>query len=329
MSGMKASTIKRLLKDRIDDWLKTVDDENVLKLIKRDVLVSGGCIASAFAGDKINDYDYYFRTRETALAVAHYYVKRFNALNPPYSREGIQYEPHIREMEVVNCKGVSENRIIIYMKSAGVAGEGQQEYQYYEMRGEAEQEAFFESLGSEKIASAVSEDPMEAGEALVQVVRAKEKYRPIFLSENAITLNDKVQLVVRFYGEASELHENYDYAHAMCWFDYAKYELHAPAEALEAILTKTLIYKGSLYPIASIFRLRKFIERGWRITAGQLLKIIFQISKLNLEDRHTLREQLIGVDQAYMTQLLSAISENKSQRLDSVYIAKLIDEIFE
>nr|MCU0343906.1 T9SS type A sorting domain-containing protein [Ignavibacterium sp.] len=46
-----------------------------------------------------------------------------------------------------------------------------------------------------------------------------KKYRPVFISENAITLSDKVQLVIRFYGTPAEIHDNYDYAHCMCYFD--------------------------------------------------------------------------------------------------------------
>ncbi len=116
----------------------------------------------------------------------------------------------------------------------------------------------------------------------------------------------------------------------MCYYDYGSGELVLHPEALEAILSKTLIYKGSLYPIASVFRVRKFIQRGWRITAGQLLKIIWQINEIDLKDPKVLREQLLGVDQAYMHQLLRALETKESnQKIDATYIAKLVDEIFE
>jgi hypothetical protein len=274
-------------------------------------------------GEKINDYDYYFRTQETALAVAKYYVSVFNS--SVRQTLTVPVTPEVKLERRLNCKGREEERVIIYMKSSGVASETQTDYRYYESQPESAQDEFFGDVA----AAMDTGDDIADGEELVKIARSKDKYRPIFLSENAITLSDKTQLVVRFYGEANELHENYDFAHAMCWFDYAKYDLVAPHEALECMLSKTLIYKGSLYPIASLFRIRKFIARGWRISAGQMLKIIFQVSKLNLEDRTVLREQLIGVDQAYMSQLLSTIAENKTDRIDSVYIAKLIDEIFE
>ena len=321
---MKSATLKKLLRNRIEDWLSTIDNLSLIEDIKKDVIVSGGCIASGLIGDKINDYDYYFRTKETAFKVAEYYVEKFNKTPRPLKAGGIPVVPCVKLATKKNCKGVEEERIVIYMKSAGVASITQGDYHYFESQPDEAVEDFFESV------SAFSEeDDIKTGEEIVSLVRSKEKYKPVFLTENAVTLTDKTQLVIRFWGEASQLHENYDFAHAMCWYDYAKHDLCVPSEALECMLSKTLIYKGSLYPIASIFRIRKFIQRGWRISAGQLLKIIFQINKLDLEDCEVLKEQLIGVDVAYMHQLISAITDNKSQRIDSIYIAKLIDEIFE
>ncbi|MET0081248.1 MAG: hypothetical protein ABW119_22565 [Candidatus Thiodiazotropha lotti] len=157
----------------------------------------------------------------------------------------------------------------------------------------------------------------------------KPRYRPVFMSQNAITLSDKIQLVIRFYGEPDQIHSNYDFAHAMCWYDYAANKLHLPAEALETLLSRTLVYRGSLYPIASIFRTKKFIERGWCITAGQLLKIMWQISELDLKDEDILREQLTGVDMAYMHQLLEALKDVDPEKMNSAYICEIIDRIFD
>jgi hypothetical protein len=97
---------------------------------------------------------------------------------------------------------------------------------------------------------------------------------------------------------------------------------------LESVLTRNLIYNGSLYPVCSIFRIRKFISRGWRISAGQLLKMVYQVSKLDLSDKKILQDQLIGVDQAYMHQLISAIN-SKEGKVDENYLAQLVDQIFE
>lgn len=157
-----------------------------------------------------------------------------------------------------------------------------------------------------------------------------EKYSVSYISSNAITLTDKVQIVLRFYGTPTEIHNNYDFVHAKCYFDYGEQNLHLDPRALECMMSRTLIYAGSLYPIASIFRMKKFIERGWRISAGQQLKIMWQISELNLTDMRVLKEQLTGVDMLYLHNIFEAVKEQKDNKIDidSQYVSKLIDKIF-
>jgi hypothetical protein len=98
--------------------------------------------------------------------------------------------------------------------------------------------------------------------------------------------------------------------------------------ALEALLSKELRYVGSKYPICSIVRLRKFIERGWRINAGQILKMAMQISELNLKDVTVLEDQLTGVDTAYFIQLLERLKEKDPEKVDAAYLVEIIDRIF-
>ena len=105
--------------------------------------------------------------------------------------------------------------------------------------------------------------------------------------------------------------------------------MHLNKKALTSILEKDLKYQGSLYPVCSIFRIRKFIQRGWTISAGQLFKIIYQMNDLNLKDPVTLKEQLTGVDVAYFFELLQILNrEQDPERIDYAYIADLVDKIF-
>ena len=298
--GRKRSGIRRQLAKKIEDWLGTITNEDVCKAAKRDVIVTGGSIASMLLGEKVNDYDIYFATKKTTEMVARYYVAEFNRLNQLDSVNS--YTPEVR---------VEDDRVKIWLRSAGVAAEDQNYYEYFENRTEEETAEFAESL-------------MEQ-----EAVGDKPRYRPVFMSDNAISLSDKIQIVVRFFGSPDEIHANYDFAHAMNWYRYDDNHLELKAEALECLLSRTLVYRGSLYPIASIFRMKKFLERGWRITAGQQLKIMLQINELDLKDWHVLREQLIGVDMAYMWQLTEALREVDLNTIDSTYIAEIIDRIFE
>lgn len=315
--GRKRSGIIRELKAKMSEWIDSIADAEVRQLAQRNTIVTGGAIASMLLGEKVNDFDVYFRNKETAIAVAKYYVTDFierkrkrESLPDAPPPDTIAYDPFVKEDVITNIKGETEERVIIYMKSAGVAGEDQDPYDYFEGREPEAAESFAESL-------------------IKEVAVPGDKYRPIFLSQNAITLSDKVQLVIRFFGEPDRIHDNYDFVHAMCYYDYWNAKLELPAEALEALLSRTLVYRGSLYPIASIFRAKKFIERGWRITAGQQLKIMWQISEIDLKDPQVFREQLVGVDQAYMWQLIQALKDVEPEKINSAYVSTIIDRIFD
>ena len=158
----------------------------------------------------------------------------------------------------------------------------------------------------------------------------KTKFRPVFISSNAITLSDKVQLITRFAGSPDQILRNYDFAHCMCYYDLASNNLVLPADALEALLTKTLIYKGSLYPIASVLRLRKFIARGWRISAGQVVKMVFQMRDIDFNSNAVMMDQLLGVDATFMHNFIKQMKKaTQEQREDLGYVANLLDKIFE
>jgi hypothetical protein len=324
--GMKRSTISTVISKKVNNWLKTITDLRVRQLAEENTIVSGGAIASMMLGEPVNDYDIYFRNYETALAVAHYYVGRFNRAVDLKTKVR-SYEPVIKEMDRVNILGETEKRIIIWMQSAGVAGEttAEGEYEYFESQPAHKASEFLDGLHNDP-----AEDAASAAEEL-RPIACKMPYRAVFLSENAITLSDRVQLVVRFSGDPAEIHRNYDFVHAMGYYDHKTKEVVVTEEAMESLLSKTLVYKGSLYPIASLFRIRKFLARGWRIKAGEMLKIIWQLQGVNLSDPKVLREQLLGVDQAYMHQLIAAIgtAQKAGIKIDDTYLAKLIDTIFE
>jgi aryl carrier-like protein len=59
-----------------------------------------------------------------------------------------------------------------------------------------------------------------------------------------------------------------------------------------------------------------------------MLKILWQISEIDLNDRDVLQEQLLGVDSTYMLHLIAELRDVQG-KVDATYLAKLIDDIFE
>jgi hypothetical protein len=321
---MKKKTINAIICKKFDDYLGSIKDEKVRGLVEKNSIITGGCIASMLLREDVNDYDVYFTNRETVVAVSEYYVEEFKKIKNPKHADG-------NKIEIYVDKETDPNRVKIHIKSAGIAGENDNDdYKYFESHPEEEGVSYIENLVS---SLTEKEDVTKDGE---NASPSSERYRPVFLSANAITLANNVQLVIRFFGNPEEIHDNYDYVHCTNYWSSKERKLTLKQLALESLLSKELQYIGSKYPLASVIRSRKFLKRGWTINAGQYLKMAFQISKLDLSDIPTLEDQLIGVDVAYFMQLVDSLKahvekekeEGKEFKLEYGYLATIIDRIF-
>ena len=156
----------------------------------------------------------------------------------------------------------------------------------------------------------------------------KGKYTISFISSMAITLTDKIQITIRFYGEPDKIHENYDFVHCTNYWTSWDKELVIRPNALKAIKGKKLLYIGSKYPIASIVRIKKFVDRGWKISAGELLKMSLQINELNLEYKEQLKEQLTGMYSKDLSNVVKDTKVNKEGKIDKKSLLDAISKHF-
>jgi hypothetical protein len=97
-----------------------------------------------------------------------------------------------------------------------------------------------------------------------------KKYQVAFFSQNAISLTEDLQIVLRFSGNVTQIHKTFDFVHATNYFTFEE-GLVTNVAALESILTKSLRYQGSLYPLTSV-RMKKFIQRGWTVNGEKSLR---------------------------------------------------------
>lgn len=298
--NMKVKTINLTICKKFDEWLASITDAAVAEKVKAGTVCTGGAIASMLLREPVNDFDFYFRDLATTKAVAEYYAGR---MAEPGRNDSVK--PCTIHVET------KENRVRIVIKSAGVAGETSTPYQYFESR---------PPEASEEYANKVLEAKSEK--------EAKPDYRPVFMSDNAISLSGDVQLVIRFYGTPEEIHENYDFVHATNYWTSWDRKVVLRTDALECLLTKELHYLGSKYPICSLIRARKFIQREWTINAGQYLKMAMQIHDLDLNNIEILQEQLMGMDVAYFTQILELLKLADPAKINSAYLIEIIDRVF-
>lgn len=302
---MNKKNMAKALKAKIDDWLKSIDNPDVVKVIKSDAIVTGGALVSLITGEPPNDYDIYFKTKEACLMVARYYANKWNTMYPNKPKVIIEVGS-----KGVDGKVIDEDRITCFIKGVGIAAEDDES-----------------GIDDET-------EPVYDGEPNVEesAEANKPKYRPRYFSTNAISLSDKIQIVIRFYGPVQDIHKNYDYAHCTCSYDYKENCVTLPKKALECIINKELYYMGSRYPLCSIIRSRKFIMRGWHINAGQYLKMCLQLNELDLHDFETFKDQLAGVDSTYFAKAIDGIEKRMRNdpdfKVDNNYLFEVINRIF-
>lgn len=300
---MNSKNIKRHLKAKLRDWTEHIDNEQVKKIVVENTIITGGAMVSLLTGEPLHDYDVYFRTKDACIEVAKYYIDKWN-------------ENH--EDKPVSLEVTDNGLVKCFVQSKGIADENEKNPDGIAYN--------FESTAEEDEQMGIVSDKEKSEED------AKEKYRPRFITSNAITLSDKIQIVTRFYGEVEEIHKNYDFVHCTCAWSSWDNEVFLPQKALECIINKELYYVGSKYPLCSIIRTRKYIERGYHINAGQYVKMCMQLNELDLKDVKVLEEQLTGVDTTYFQIMIDELQKHQeetgSDKVDTTYAMELINKLF-
>lgn len=303
---MQLKTIRKNIETKLESWLSTITDESLRKELKDNILVSGGSITSMLLNEPVNDYDVYIHDRAVLLRLVKYYI---NDIPDVKILDGENKATLVDELEK-DYKFSTDVEDIDSINSAYAVS-------LRNLKDDQIKLYFTEKGGGKKWNEDIPED--------------KLNFHVQFLSPNAISLSNNLQIVIRFFGDAEAIHKTFDFIHATNYFTF-KEGVVTNVAALESLLTKQLKYQGSMYPLTSVIRAKKFIKRGFNINAGEYLKIMFQISELDLKNPDVLEEQLIGVDVAYFSTLIDIIrgkyDVDRNFTMTSQYLNVLIDKVF-
>lgn len=314
---MNKRRIGSILLKKHQDFLESITEPEIKEILNQHSIISGGALVSLLINRKINDFDYYLDNLEAAYKVADYFCRKFAEQNP-----SIKNQPKAELNK-------EEQRVKVYTRSSGAASTfGDDTYAYFENREQNEGRDFIDN-----VASVVDEADKIEAKHLAKVGPQQKKYRPLFITSNAITLANKIQIVIRFTGSPEEIHKNFDFVHCTNYWTSKDRKVILNPEALESITTRHLSYLGSKYPVCSIIRTRKFLKRGWHINAGQFIKMIWDCNQLNLSSIAVLEDQLTGVDSAYFLEVIRALKRRREESdenfvVDGTYLCSLIDKIF-
>jgi len=149
---------------------------------------------------------------------------------------------------------------------------------------------------------------------------------------NAVTFKTKnkctIQLISFSFGSPSGIFDKFDFTCCMGAFLFKEGRFFLHPEFLHHLSQRRLVYNtNNDYPLSSLFRVRKFIQkRGYIIDAVNLVKIALAIHKLDLSDVATLHRQLAGVSTSVLELFMKKLERRPGQSYDFEEVVEWLEE---
>ncbi|MDY8021087.1 hypothetical protein [Paenibacillus polymyxa] len=106
---------------------------------------------------------------------------------------------------------------------------------------------------------------------------------PLFFTDNAVTLCDDFQIILKDSGNPEEVTGKFDFVHCMGYYSPSEGKLFIKEEVRVASMDHNLIYNIlAESPITTSYRMVKFIQRGWKINREEQAKLLLKVNKYEL-----------------------------------------------
>lgn len=131
-------------------------------------------------------------------------------------------------------------------------------------------------------------------------------------TDTAWTHNDgkmTYQLICCLFGKPEQVIQAFDFTCCMgAWIPRTN-EFELDPLFLKHCSQRRLVFNpNAKFPICSLWRAFKFIQRGWKMPAVESIKLALSIHHLNIADRKELKRQLLGIDTLFLKEMTDALA---------------------
>ena len=125
-------------------------------------------------------------------------------------------------------------------------------------------------------------------------------YEAISLTSKSITFsinNIQLQLIhFDYFNSPKEIFNSFDFYCNMIAYDFKTGKFSSDENFFSSVASREIEFNHKTkFPINSLIRTRKYIERGYSLSTKQYLKIALAISELNIKSWNELKEQICGI----------------------------------
>lgn len=148
--------------------------------------------------------------------------------------------------------------------------------------------------------------------------------KAVFDTPNAISYcknNRKIQLIKKFYGDPTDVLKRFDLTVCQCAyipFPYTSQNMFVMSDSfLEHLSLRLLVYNtNGDHPINSLYRVVKFLKRGYKVPAVELVKLALRINNLEINTYRDLKEELEGIDTILLKDFTDSLIDKKENNYD-------------
>ena len=145
----------------------------------------------------------------------------------------------------------------------------------------------------------------------------------------------KIQVIIMpdlICQDPKDIINQFDYSVCMGAYDIDNKQFILQDGFIEHIARRELYFNvNAKYPLASLFRLRKYLKKGYTISGTEIIKLGLSINNLKMTNYMELKKQLEGIDTLFLAELTNKLMtpEYAEREYDFNAFVSMIDEYFQ
>ncbi len=160
-------------------------------------------------------------------------------------------------------------------------------------------------------------------------------YKEACKTDNAITLVRKgkmrtyeIQIITRFHGDPQTILDTFDFTIVQGLYQFSTGKFVFAENFLKHIAQRKLVYSGkSKYPICALYRTKKYQERGYKFPGTTMVQIALAIHALEIRNYADMKEQLMGIDTAFLKVLNDKLDAKSSMKFEASEFVAMFYEL--
>jgi hypothetical protein len=177
-----------------------------------------------------------------------------------------------------------------------------------------------------------TEEDLKALQKIIEG-EGKERIYAEFVTKNAVSYRIKkelVQLVRCTFAQPRDMLGTFDFTICMASYNprhHAENDFIFDPLFMPDLAARVLRYNPGPYPIASLWRMKKFLLRGFNLPAVESIKLALAINNLNLDTYEALKNQLEGIDTSFLKDVTDQLMNKGAETYDFHRAIDFMNEI--